>query len=148
EVVEPNPSGDGSVASGGMFTQFYYDTLGNLTQVSQGAQTRRFRYDSLGRLTHQKLAERDATLSDGGQWVGSGQWSDVFFYDTRSNLTRRIDARGVQTLFNHDDPLNRLLWVIYDKSGTPANLSANIPDAPNVVYGYMTGGDKTRVRDV
>jgi YD repeat-containing protein len=149
EVVEPNPSGDGSVASGGLSTQYHYDTLGNLTQVNQGAQTRRFRYDSLGRLTHQKLAERDATLDGNGQWVGSGQWSDVFFYDTRSNLVRRIDARGVQTRFNFfNDPLNRLLEVVYDKSGTPANLSANIPDAPNVVYGYMTGGDKMRVGQV
>ncbi|HZF38372.1 MAG TPA: hypothetical protein VE715_06100, partial [Blastocatellia bacterium] len=154
EVVEPNPSGDGSVASRGMPTQYYYDTLGNLTQVNQGAQTRSFRYDSLGRLTHQKLAERDATLNDGGQWVGGGQWSDVFTYDNRSNLTQRVDARGVRTVFKYkdaggiDDPLNRLLEVRYDKSGTPANLSANIPDAPNVTYGYMTGGDMMRVREV
>jgi RHS repeat-associated protein len=149
EVVEPNPSGDGSVASGGMSTQYYYDTLGNLTQVNQGAQTRRFRYDSLGRLTHQKLAERAATLNDNGQWDGSGQWSDVFFYDQRSNLVRRVDARGVQTRFNFfNDPLNRLQEVVYDKSGTPANLSANIPEAPNVIYSYMTDHDKMRVREV
>jgi RHS repeat-associated protein len=149
EVVEPNPSGDGSVASGGMSTQYYYDTLGNLTQVNQGAQTRRFRYDSLGRLTHQKLAERDATLNGSGQWVPSGQWSDVFYYDQRSNLVRRVDARGVQTRFNFfNDPLNRLQEVVYDKSGAPANLSANIPDAPNVIYSYMTGGDTMRVREV
>jgi RHS repeat-associated protein len=149
EVVEPNPSGDGSVASGGMSTQYYYDTLGNLTQVNQGAQTRRFRYDSLGRLTHQKLAERAATLNDNGQWDGSGQWSDVFFYDQRSNLVRHVDARGVQTRFNFfNDPLNRLQEVVYDKSGTPANLSANIPEAPNVIYSYMTDHDKMRVREV
>jgi RHS repeat-associated protein len=156
EVVEPNPSGDGSVASGGMSTQFYYDTLGNLTQVNQGAQTRRFQYDSLGRLTHQKLAERDAALNGNGQWVGSGQWSDVFFYDNRSNLTQRVDARGVKTIFKHkdaggnEDPLNRLLAVEYDKSGSPAHLSANIPEAPNVLYSYMNtpGGDKMRVREV
>ena len=36
----------------------------------------------------------------------------------------------------------------YDKSGAPAHLSDNIPDAPNVSYGYMTTGDKTRVENV
>jgi RHS repeat-associated protein len=95
-------------------------------------------------MTHQKLAEREATLNGAGQWVGGGQWSDVFFYDTRSNLTRRVDARGVQTHYNFNDPLNRLLSAQYDKSGSPASLSANIPDTPSVNYAYMTSGDKTR----
>jgi YD repeat-containing protein len=78
EVAEPNPDGSGALSGGAMYTTYSYDALGCLLQVNQGAQMRRFRYDSLGRLTHQKLAERDATLDDGGQWVGSGQWSDVF----------------------------------------------------------------------
>ncbi len=72
----------------------------------------------------------------------------MFFYDTRSNLVRRVDARGVQTHYNFNDPLNRLLSVVYDKSGAPGNLSANIPDAPNVSYSYMTSGDKMRAASV
>jgi RHS repeat-associated protein len=156
EVAEPNPGGDGSLSGGAMFTTYGYDALDRLLQVSQGEQMRRFRYDSLGRLTHQKLAERDATLDDSGNWVGAGAWSDRFFYDTRSNLTARVDARGVRANFLYEnDPLNRLQWVQYDKSGAPAHIRDNIPNAYGVpypyineVYGYMTSGDKGRVRSV
>jgi YD repeat-containing protein len=149
EVAEPDPSGNGTLSSGALFTAYTYDALDRLVQVNQGAQTRSFRYDSLSRLTHQKLAERDATLNDNGDWVGAGQWSDVFFYDTRSNLTQSVDARGVKTLFIYnDDTLNRLQAVQYDKSGSPSQLSVNIPIAPNVSYDYMTTGDKRRVHNV
>jgi RHS repeat-associated protein len=149
EVAEPDPGGNGTLSSGAMFTTYTYDALDRLVQVNQGAQTRSFRYDSLGRLTHQKLAERDATLNDNGDWVGAGQWSDVFFYDTRSNLTQSVDARGVKILFIYnDDPLNRLQAVQYDKSGSPSQLSVNIPIAPNVSTDYMTTGDKRRVHNV
>ncbi|MFN2491907.1 MAG: hypothetical protein ABR501_03370, partial [Pyrinomonadaceae bacterium] len=81
EVVEPDSNGSGSVASNGMPTTYTYDTQGNLTGVTQGTQTRAFKYDSLGRLTAQRLAEFDATLNDAGQYVGSGQWGEVFTYD-------------------------------------------------------------------
>jgi RHS repeat-associated protein len=148
EVAEPNPGGNGSLSGGVMYSTYSYDALNRLLLVSQGLQTRRFRYDSLGRLTHQKLAERDATLNDGGQWVGAGVWSDVFFYDTRSNVTLKVDARGVRTGFNYNDPLNRLLAVNYDKSGSPAHLSVNIPSAPNVSYSYMNNGNRNRVENV
>jgi len=154
EVGEPNPDGDGTLGAGAMFTNYSYDALSRLTQVVQGAQTRTFRYDSLGRLTHQKLAEKAGTLNDSGQYVGTGQWSDVFSYDTRSNLIQSVDARGVKSIFKYkdaggiEDPLNRLLAMQYDKSGVPSNLADNIPDAPNVNYAYMTAGDKTRVQNV
>jgi RHS repeat-associated protein len=156
EVAEPDPGGNGTLSSGAMFTTYTYDALDRLVQVNQGAQNRSFRYDSLGRLTHQKLAERDAKLNYSGAWVEAGQWSDVFTYDERSNLTGHVDARGVKTIFKYkdaegvEDPLNRLLRVEYDKSGSPSNLSVNIPIAPNVSYAYMTTtpGDKRRVQNV
>jgi RHS repeat-associated protein len=149
EVAEPNPGGNGSLSSGGaMYTTYGYDALDRLVQVIQGEQTRFFQYDSLGRLTRQKLAERDATLNANGQWVGGGQWSDAFFYDNRSNLVRRVDARGVQTHYDFNDPLNRLLSVRYDKIGVPAHLSGSIPDTPRVDYAYMTSGDKMRAQSV
>ncbi len=149
EVVEPDPNGSGAVATGGLKTSYVYDTLGNLTLVTQGDQTRSFKYDNLSRLTAQKLAERDATLNDSGQHVGSGQWSDVFNYDNRSNLTWRVEARGVKTLFNYsNDPLNRLQSVQYDTTGIPGSLIGNIPAAPNVTYAYLTTGDKTRLQTV
>ena len=71
EVVEPNPGGDGTVASSGLRTEYAYNTLGNLTNVTQDTQTRSFKYDSLGRMTNQKLAERDATLDDAGNFVAT-----------------------------------------------------------------------------
>jgi YD repeat-containing protein len=154
EVAEPDPGGNGTLSSGALFTTYTYDALDRLVQVNQGAQTRSFRYDSLGRLTHQKLAERDAKLNDSGAWVEAGQWSDVFTYDERSNLTGHVDARGVKTIFKYkdaegvEDPLDRLLKVEYDKSGSPSQLSVNIPTAPNVSYDYMTTGDRRRVHNV
>lgn len=162
EVVEPDPNGNGAVATGGMKTSYGYDTLGNLTLVTQGDQTRSFQYDALSRLTAQKLAERDATLNDAGVFIATwddtqkkvtatngAQWSDVFNYDNRSNLVWRVEARGVKTLFNYNnDPLNRLQSVQYDTTGVPSGLIGSIPAAPDVTYAYLTTGDKSRLHTV
>jgi len=59
EVVEPDQNGSGSVATNGMATTYGYNTLGNLTSVTQGSQTRSFKYDSLGRLVAQKLRSEE-----------------------------------------------------------------------------------------
>src|SRR5262249_60726086 len=115
---------------GRMYSASGYDAHERRSQVSRGQQTKSFGYDSLGRLSQQKRAVQEGALNDNGQWVGSGQWSGVFFYDTRSNLARRVDARGVQTRYDFNDPLNRLLSVQYDKSGVPAHLSPSNADAP------------------
>jgi YD repeat-containing protein len=146
EVVEPNPSGTGAVSeSGGLATTYSYDTLGNLTQVSQGSQTRTFKYDSVGRLTHQKLAEKSATLNDSGTYVGSGTWSDYFTYDTRSNMTSATDARGIKTVFGFSsDPLNRIQSVSYDSTGFGDTANA-VETSPTTSYTYKTTGDVTRV---
>lgn len=147
EVVEPDANGGGSVASNGARTTYAYNTLGKLALVTQGSQQRRFRYDGLGRLTHQKLAEAAATLNDAGQYVGAGgQWSNVFGYDTRSNLVARVDARGVTTSLNYNgDPLNRLQSISYSIGGA-YDSSSPIASAAAVTYGYMTGGDVKRLR--
>jgi RHS repeat-associated protein len=146
EVVEPNPSGGGSVsAAGSLVTTYIYDTLGNLTQVNQGNQQRLFKYDSLSRLTNQKLAEESATLNNLGQYVGAGTWSEAFTYDERSNLITQTDARGVKTIYSYNsDPLNRLQSVSYDTSGF-GDTGHLILAAASVTYEYMTTGDKTRL---
>ncbi len=149
EVVEPDPNGtSGAVATNGMLTTYTYNSLGNLTNVTQGTQTRSFKYDSLGRMTNQKLAERDGKLADDGTVVATGApWSDYFQYDNRGNITQRIDARGVKTNFNYNnDPLNRLYQISYDKSA--AINATSIVDAPTVTYKYFTTGDKTRSANV
>jgi RHS repeat-associated protein len=148
EVVEPDPSGGGSVASYGLVTTYSYNTLGNLTQTNQGAQTRSFKYDSLGRLNGQKLAEQNATLNDAGTYVGSGTWSDVFTYDDRSNLTSRTDARGVKTVYTYSsDPLNRLQSVSWDTSGF-GDTANPILSAATVSYQYRTKASPSDLTDV
>jgi RHS repeat-associated protein len=146
EIVEPNPSGDGSVASGGLVTTYQYDVNGNLLQSVQGSQVRSFRYDGLKRLTHQKLAEKSGTLNDAGQYVG-GTWSDVVAYDNRSNVITRIDARGVKTLYNYNnDPLNRLQSVSYDTSGF-GDTANPIFGAPTATYSYRSRSSSTDLTD-
>jgi RHS repeat-associated protein len=149
EVVEPNPSGSGSVATGGLVTTYAYNTLGNLTSVLQYAtQTRSFKYDSLGRLTAQKLAETSATLNDAGTYVGSGTWSDVFTYDDRSNLTSRTDARGVKTVYSYSsDPLNRLQSVSWDTSGF-GDTANPILSSATVSYQYRTKSSGSQLLDI
>jgi len=148
EVVEPNPSGGGSVANGSLLTTYTYNTLGNLTQINQGAQTRSFKYDSLGRLTAQKLAEMSPTLNDAGTYVGSGTWSDVFTYDDRSNLTSRTDARGVKNVYTYNsDPLNRLQSVSWDTTGF-GDTANPVLAAATVTYQYRTKDYASQLRDI
>jgi RHS repeat-associated protein len=148
EVVEPGPSGGGSVlASGHVATYYNYDVIGRLVEVVQlpRPQIRRFRYDGLGRLTHQYLPEKLATLNDVGGYRTIGSiWSDLFSYDDHSNLIAHIDARGVKSLFEyHGDPLDRLQVVRYDTSGF-GDTDYPIVPAPEVRYEYMSVGDVTR----
>ncbi|HEV8483042.1 MAG TPA: hypothetical protein VGV87_05745, partial [Blastocatellia bacterium] len=144
EVVEPNPAGNGSVATGGLLTRYSYDGLDKLTAITQGNQQRSFRFDALGRMTHQKLSEASPTLNDSGQFVGAGSWSEVSTYDERSNLTSRTDARGVKTLFAYNaDPLNRIQSISYDTSGF-GDTGNPIVAAPTITYEYLTTGDVRR----
>jgi RHS repeat-associated protein len=116
-VDEPNDAGlldlnNAPVQS----TNYSYDTLNNLTTVSQGVQTRSFVYDSLSRL-------KQATNPESGLI----QYS----YDNNGNLTQKTDARNVQTAYLYDN-LNRVTARNYS---APANLP-NYQITPNVVYTY------------
>ena len=162
QVVEPNPdrtaNPTGSIfTAGSLLTTYSYDTLGRLVQTDQGVQQRKFKYDDLGRLTRQKLAEQTATLNDSGSYIGAGQsganWANAFFYDNRSNLTQKTDARGVkakniyQFWGGGDDPLNRLQRIEYDTAG-PKDTSLPINSAPASNFTYMTTGDKARIQEI
>jgi RHS repeat-associated protein len=171
EVVEPNPSGNGSVYSSGLVTTYAYNTLGSLATVTQGAQTRSFKYDSLGRLIAQKLAEMDATINDSGNYVGIGGsgalWSNYFRYEnSRSSLVQRLDARGVKTNYwyfdpqGHTDPgdgttpdaLGRLQAVTWDRSIANSGLQSTDPtyvlDAAPIAYAYRTKTNSGDQKDV
>jgi len=148
EAVEPNPDGNGSTASNGLVTTYAYDTLGNLTTITQGSQTRAFKYDHLGRMVAQKLAELSATLNDAGTYVGSGTWSNVLTYDDRSNIATSTDARGVKTVYTYNnDPLGRLQSVSWDTSGF-GDTSYPILSAPTLTYQYRTKSSGSELKDV
>ncbi|MGH9949122.1 MAG: RHS repeat-associated core domain-containing protein, partial [Pyrinomonadaceae bacterium] len=90
-------------------------------------------------------------------YIGAGQsganWANAFFYDARSNLTQKTDARGIKSLYSFElsgggqDPLNRLQSMSYDHSG-PLDTSLSIYASQPTTYSYMTTGDRTRIQAV
>ncbi len=92
-------------------TSYSYDTLDDLTTVSQGGQTRSFVYDSLKRLTSTTNPE-NGTVS--------------YTYDNNSNMLTRLDARGITTTLAYD-ALNRPTSKSYNDSN---------PQTPAVNYFY------------
>lgn len=158
EIVEPKADGNGLfAASGNLSTTYAYNTLDKMTQSDQGGQLRKFAYDSLGRMTRQKLAEQSATINAAGTWVGEGQagalWSGAVFYDERSNVTERIDPRGIKAKYEYktggvDDPLNRIQEISYVFTPGYYDTSKPIAAAATVTYEYMTSGDKSRVKKI
>jgi RHS repeat-associated protein len=94
-------------------TSYGYDTLDNLTTVSQGSQTRTFVYDSLKRLTI-------ATNPESGSVCYGTISSSVCQqngYDANGNLIYKTDARGVLSTYGYD-ALNRNTSITYS-DGTP-----------------------------
>jgi RHS repeat-associated protein len=89
--------------SAGYQTSYQYDTLNNLTTVSQGIQTRTFQYDSLSRLKQAQNPE-SGTIN--------------YSYDANGNLLSKIDARQITTNFAYDN-LNRVISRSYADGVTP-----------------------------
>jgi RHS repeat-associated protein len=98
-------------------TSYDYDTLDNLTSVSQGTQTRTFAYDSLKRLKSATNPE-SGTICYGTVVASVCQANG---YDANGNLIYKTDARLVQSTYAYD-VLNRNTSVTYsnDPAGTPA----------------------------
>jgi RHS repeat-associated protein len=100
-VDEPDDSSStgslGSISSPNQATSYAYDTLSNLTTVTQGVQTRTFVYSSLSRMTSETNPEAGATSYE---------------FDNNGNPTKKTDSRGVSTHFVYD-ALNRVTQKSY-----------------------------------
>jgi RHS repeat-associated protein len=106
-------------------TSYAYDTLDNLTTVTQGTQTRTYVYDSLKRLT-------SATNPENG--------TVNFQYDANGNLLLKTDSRTdpldankkVSTHFEYD-VLNRITRRWYNGSNSISSALHNNPALPSFV---------------
>jgi RHS repeat-associated protein len=83
-------------------TDYAYDALGRLIQITQGSQIRTFSYDDMGRLLAETHPENGTT---------------IYAYDANSNLISRTDARNITTTYVYD-ALNRISQKSYS-DGTP-----------------------------
>jgi RHS repeat-associated protein len=112
-------------------TSYSYDTLDNLTSVSQGTQTRNFIYDSLKRLTSAANPE-SGTIN--------------YQYDSSGNLTLKTDARPVTTTYAYD-ALNRNTTIDYsDTTGINPDITRIYDGATNGkgrLWESYTGGTAT-----
>jgi len=98
----------------GNTTNYSYNALDDLTQVTQGSQTRTFVYDSLSRLT-------SATNPESG--------TTTYAYDGNGNLTSKTAPKPnqtspsvtVTTTYNYD-ALNRLTQKTYTDGTSEANF--------------------------
>ncbi|HKW75803.1 MAG TPA: RHS repeat-associated core domain-containing protein, partial [Terriglobales bacterium] len=105
-------------------TQYSYNAMGLLTQVTEGQQVRKFNYDSLGRLASQTLPEK---LNLG----------DTFTYTDFGAVATRTDARGVKATYTYDN-LDRVSSIVYS-DGTPTiTYTYGAAGAPNFAAGRVT----------
>jgi RHS repeat-associated protein len=128
-------------------TNYLYDALGNLRQVTQGAQQRFFMYDSFSRLIRARNPEQgtNPSLDLTDSVTGNSSWCVGYSYDDNGNLTQRTDARGVVATYLYD-ALNRNYSVTY--SNDPANTPAvtryydSATNGKGRIYQTVTSGTK------
>jgi len=127
-------------------TTYSYDTLDNLVKVIQGVQQRFFMYDSLKRLIRSRNPEQDtySNLNLSDPITGNSTWSVAYEYDTGGNLTKKTDARGVESTYAYD-ALNRNTTINYsDTASITPDIKRFYDGATNGIgrfwYSYR-GGD-------
>jgi len=96
-------------------TSYKYDTLDNLTRVTQGNQQRDFVYDSLKRLTSAANPESGVV---------------TYKYDDNGNLLVKTDTRGVSAHYSYD-ALNRQERRWYNDSDSLTALNNNNSGLPS-----------------
>ena len=120
-------------------TVYNYDTLDNLTTITQGSQHRFFMYDSLKRLIGSRSPEQDIAigLNLADPITGNTSWSMGYQYDSNNNLTQKTDARGVVSTYGYDT-LNRNTTIDYSDTA-----SIN-PDVTRIYDGADKGKNERR----
>ena len=123
-------------------TDYKYDALNNLMQVTQGAQNRYFLYDSLSRLIRVRIPEQavNTSLALNPTPVYNGQpfnnsWSLGYTYDANSNVLSRTDANNVTASYTYD-VLNRNKMVTY----------SNYPNGTFYIERYYDGATNGKGR--
>jgi YD repeat-containing protein len=120
--------------SQGLYTDYTFDTLGNLRKTYQGDQSRYFMYDSLGRVLFAKQPEQDTNTGfvATDPITGNTQWSVKYEFDDNGNITKTTDARGIYIEGTYDR-LDRL---------TQRNYSDSTPDVSFYYDGiYLDAND-------
>jgi RHS repeat-associated protein len=112
-------------------TDYTYNVLDALTQVSQGSQTRTYAYDGMGRLTSSTTPE-------------SGTFN--FSYNSFNLLTQRTDARGVDTIYSYDS-LNRPYQISYNVHSTGVSNPGTITYTYGTSSGSYNNGRITQMSD-
>lgn len=125
------------VTNYGFVTNYSYDVLGNLRKVDQDGQQRFFMYDSLSRLIRAKNPEQAAgsiasNLTD--PVTNNSQWSMAYGYDNDGNLTARVDARNITTIYAYDN-LNRNTTVDYSNTTVNPDIDRHYDNPAQGKYG-------------
>jgi hypothetical protein len=117
-----------------LYTDYVFDTLGNLRKTTQGEQSRYFYHDSLGRLLRAKQPEQDVNtalaLSTADPVTGHNEWSVGYEYDDNGNITKTWDAKNEYIEGTYDN-LNRI---------KTRNYSDSTPDVSFYYDGTGLGG--------
>jgi RHS repeat-associated protein len=144
----PGASCNQNTAATGYLTQYSYDVMGDLTNVTQNAQagsgqqqTRAYYYDLLGRLLKETNPE---TNNAGVYYAYDALTSDASCGTITSagNMLKRLDAAGNATCYAGYDALHRVGNIVYPSTGTPAKYF--VYDAATVNGTAMTNA-KTRL---
>ena len=125
-----------------LFTDYVFDTSGNLRKTTQGEQSRYFLYDSLGRVLLSKQPEQDPnpSLLTTDPVTNNSAWSTRLTYDDNSNIQTATDARNISITASYDR-LNRVLTRDYSDATPDVDFfydGTGLSSVPNFANGKTT----------
>lgn len=145
----PSASCSQNTTATGYLTNYGYDLLGNLTNVTQNAQastghqTRTYVYDMLSRLTSETNPETANTAKTYAYDSLSGD-TNCGTITSAGNLLKTLDGAGNAACYSGYDALHRVGSVTYPSSSTPSKVF--VYDAATV-NGTAMSNAKTRLAE-